>query len=118
MLAEGNSFAVFVQISDESDSEMNLFDDGLFLMECESETICEKFPDGRHLFIQERFVVVQENKIIDIPQIVPRFQSMFRESVEFVQVDIREKLTREVAYGHTDERGRIKKRLSLWNFQE
>lgn len=116
MFAESDSFAIFMQISHESDSKMDGFDDGLFLMECESETICEKFPYGRHLFIQEGFVVVQENKIINIPQIVPRFQSMFRESVEFIQVDIRKKLTREVAYRHTDERRRIEKGFSLRNF--
>ncbi len=57
---------------------------------------------------------MNENEIVDVSSVVTKLQYFLDEYIEWVEVEIRENLTREIADGKSDTRRREKQALWPW----
>lgn len=74
----------------------------------------KKFRDFRNNASQIIFILMDEHKIIHISSIVPNLQFFFNERIEFVKIEVRKYLTREISDGNPCSGSAIKKTLRFW----
>ncbi len=104
-------------ISQKINALMQLPDENLFRMQGEREMIAKEFGDRLNQIFQIRPIRRCYCKIIGIAGIMFYMEFMFHELIEFVHIDVREKLGRKVANGYTFRRDRtLSLSLSLSNW--
>lgn len=90
--------------SEEGDSLGKMLKIHLPRMESEFQVFGEKQSDFCYRFLEIFTVLVDEDEIIDVSSVVTNFEFFLDECVEFMEVEIRENLTREVADRETGTR--------------
>ena len=70
-------------------------------MQFELQTMAQECRDFVFPNFENSSVVMQDNEIIHVADVVFRFQSVFYELIEFVEINICEELGCEVAQGHS-----------------
>ena len=71
----------------------------------------EKSSNIRDTSLQVLSIMIDEDEVIDISAIVSYPQYFLHVHIELVHIDIREELTREIAYGESTSWSRIEEAL-------
>lgn len=77
----------------------HITNDGFFFIHIEKEMVTKKFGDGLDYAMKPIQICRHHIKVIHISSIVPTMQLAFDILVQFIQIDIAEQLTCQVAYG-------------------
>lgn len=110
-LARGAQYAMIEEMhpAEKVDAGGKRLDEYLARMERQRKRIAEKFRHARNEAFEPCPILAQYHEIVGVADIVPGFEPMLGELVEFVHVDVHEELRGEVAERQALPRaGRIK----------